>query len=789
MLREITNRLGRAVLAVCALALMAPAAQAQLQLSVVSGRVLGPDGMPMPNAHVDLLDPLGQRVLSATSDDSGRFRLRSVAAGVYHLMAEAPALRSQVHRITLVNGLSAEVDLRLSPHLLENIAVAGDAGGSGGSSGTTLAGESVRRAPAAQRHNALRAAVATTPGWTSEDNGLVHYRGVDDGLLVVLDGVPVYERLDPQFGGRFDPLAMESVRVHSGFVPPEFGLRSGGVIEVRSRGAAVGSWSGMLDAGTGTYASHALSGLVQGPLGSNASVTASLGGERSRRFLDPGSLDNLHNEGSTAGGEAELVWALGASLVTLRGGHHGSSFDVPNTQEQEDAGQDQRQELGQSFGTATWQRTWSSRTVSQVALFGRFTSGELFGSFFDTPLSAGAHRAQDRWGLLAAVTHERGRHRLKGGLEASEIRLDERFHFFVTDLEAGEEAGLSEAALEHDSENPFDFRGRVRRPIYSVYVQDSWRPLDRLTLDVGVRYDRSRLLLTEDQWSPRLGVSYRWGRATLRASLNRFFQPPQTEYLLLSSSPQAQALSPFVEELGAGGAEVRAERQTALEFGCEFWMGPLRADAAVWQRRIRNQGDPNVFFGTTVIFPNAVDRGDAKGLDLRLELPRRQGVSGFVTYTLAKIDQYGPINGGLFLEDEIIDIGPGTKFTPDHDQRHALSAEVSYEADSLGFWAATAARYRSGTPLEVEEDQLDELAQRPGADLVDFEAGRVEPYAVFDVQAGQRLMRQRGVELSLRAAVLNLTNARYAFNFGNPFSGTHFGAPRTFRLDLKLAMR
>src|SRR5207245_2023103 len=83
------------------------------------------------------------------------------------------------------------------------------------------------------RRNALRAAVATTPGWTSGDNGLMHYRGVDDGLLLVLDGVPVYERLDPQFGVGFDPITLEAVRVLSGFIPPEFGLRSGGVSAAR----------------------------------------------------------------------------------------------------------------------------------------------------------------------------------------------------------------------------------------------------------------------------------------------------------------------------------------------------------------------------------------------------------------------------------------------------------------------------------------------------------------------------------------------------------------------------
>jgi hypothetical protein len=37
----------------------------------------------------------------------------------------------------------------------------------------------------------------------------------------------------------------------------------------------------------------------------------------------------------------------------------------------------------------------------------------------------------------------------------------------------------------------------------------------------------------------------------------------------------------------------------------------------------------------------------------------------------------------------------------------------------------------------------------------------------------------------VRAAALNLFNARYAYNFGNPFSGTHFGAPRTLSLAIR----
>ena len=198
-----------------------------------------------------------------------------------------------------------------------------------------------------------------------------------------------------------------------------------------------------------------------------------------------------------------------------------------------------------------------------------------------------------------------------------------------------------------------------------------------------------------------MGVSYRLGSATLRASFNRFFQPPQTEYLLLSSSPEAQALSPFVDELGTGGADIHAERQNAFEVGAEVWLGrAVRADVAVWRRWIRNQGDPNVFFGTTVIFPNAVDRGEARGLDLRLEMLRRKGVSGFLTYTLAKIDQYGPINGGLFLEDDVIEIGPGNEVharpRPAARRDRASSATKTSASASASPWpAATAAARRS----------------------------------------------------------------------------------------------
>jgi hypothetical protein len=221
--------------------------------------------------------------------------------------------------------------------------------------------------------------------------------------------------------------------------------------------------------------------------------------------------------------------------------------------------------------------------------------------------------------------------------------------------------------------------------------------------------------------------------------------------------------------------------------GVDQWFrGALRLDAAFWSRHVRNYADPNVFFGTTIIFPNSVASGSARGFDVRLEMARYRGWSSYVSYTLSKVEQVGPINGGLFLEESILDIGAGTRFTPDHDQRHVAAGGVTYASGD--FSASLAARYQSGTPLEVEEDGLVDLMERRGAELVNFDSGRVRPYAVIDLAVAQTLHRGSRTETSVRIGLMNLTNRNYALNFGNPFSGTHFGAPRSVRAELRIGL-
>ena len=66
--------------------------------------------------------------------------------------------------------------------------------------------------------------------------------------------------------------------------------------------------------------------------------------------------------------------------------------------------------------------------------------------------------------------------------------------------------------------------------LYGVYVQDEWRPFQRLTINYGIRYDLNDAFVHADQFSPRIGAIYEFPtQTTLHGGYARYFTPPPTE--------------------------------------------------------------------------------------------------------------------------------------------------------------------------------------------------------------------------------------------------------------------
>jgi len=768
-------------------------ALSQNQAGSVYGNVEDQNGAAVPAANVHLLNRLtGYRATIASGSD-GSFAFHNVPFADYELSFSSTGFALSTRTVTISSNVPVRFDVRLAVSGTSAEVTVGDlVEQSATQTQTQISAERLRNMPLARRNRGLSNAIASTPGITTENNGLLHVRGVEDGILYVIDGVPLTDRVDLASASSYDIGDVRSIQVITGNFPAEFGGRSGAVAVVQARSGIDEKLSGEFTAGAGNFATNDVSGQIAAGWRQTFGLFASAGAAGSDRYLDSVDPGNFNNHGFRRNFSFRTDWQPGEKdALFINFGANGANIDVPNDSIQQLAGQRQRQRFGDDSEAVSWQHIFRSNVVTNLVLFRRRTETRLFPSEFDTPITATADRQQTRAGALASISFTGGGHSFKGGFEATHIRLLESFSFAITDKGLAEERGVSDEALEFTPGDPFVFADRRSGRYLAAYIQDQFTPFKTFTVNAGLRYDHSELPATDNQLSPRIGIAYYIPRTgtTLRASFNRLFQPPQVENLLLSDSDQARELSPFADD-GPGGTRVRAERVSAYEVGAvQNIAGIARLDVAYWRRDFRNFGDPNTFFNTTIVFPNSVSKGFARGTDIRLDILERRGVSAYASWTNSRILQTGPINGGLFLTDEFAEIGPGTKFIPDQDVRNVASFAVTYNSAERRWFAAFGGRYESGVPLEVDDERLAQLMNTPGADLVNFDRSRVRPWAIFNLQAGWHLLRKEKYAVRLEANIENILNHRFAYNFGSPFEGTHFGHPRLVGARMTVTFR
>jgi outer membrane receptor protein involved in Fe transport len=662
-----------------------------------------------------------------------------------------------------------------------------------GSTQVTMAEDFIKRNPRVNRNRGLQEIVATAPGTATENNGLIHFRGVDDGVLYVMDGVPIVDRLDAVSASPIDTDAIHSLQVITGNIPAEFGGRNGSVVVVHPKSGIDTPLTGALQLGGADFNTRDLAASAGGKLSKPFGFFFNGATHASARFLDPVDLRNFNNNGGGVTLNLRSDWhATARDIVLFNISANGSGFNVSNDEDQQEHGQRMKQRLRDNSQAISWQRVWSANTVTNLAYFHRTHESVLRSNERALPLFAEQDRQHTRNGLVASLSHTRGGHNFKTGFEVQRVSPRESFKFYVTDEEEAEEREVSAKAIEFDEDDPFVFRDRATRHQFSAYAQDAFAVTKNLTVQLGLRYDRSTLLVRDQQFSPRLGAAYYLPKTktAIRASFNRLYQPPQVDNLLLAASAQARHLSPFEDATHSGGADIKPEKLSAYEVGfAQDVRGWFKLDAAYWWRNFRNVGDPNVFFNTTIITPNSVAKGWSRGVDVRLDVPERKGFSGYLSYTNMRLLQIGPINGGLFLTDEFIEIGPGTRFIPDQDQRNTVSFAINYQHQPSSLLLSFSGRHESGVPLEVDAERLEELKSALGAELVSFARGRVKPRTIFNFTAGITLWRQERVNCVVQFDVQNLFDRAFAYNFGNPFEGTHFGAPRRWGGSLRFSFR
>jgi len=823
----------------CALSLSG-FAQSLGSAGTVSGTVTDPNNAVIKGATVVIQNSVTGYRRTATTDSSGAFRFTDVPPNNYQLTVTASEFRTASQSVTVrtlvpinlnipmtVSGVSSTVEITSSENILENIPT----------THTDVDQSLIARLPVRSPGSGLSDVVTfAAPGVVADSNGLFHPLGDHAQASISFDNQPISDQASKAFSTQPPLNAIQSLEVITGAPPAEYGDKTSLVINaITHSGLGQKRPTGSLLTQYGTFGtSNTEASLGFG--GAKAGNFASFNFERSGRFFDAPEFAVLHDEGKSLSIFDRLDYSPGAKdtfhLNLLLGRNR---FQIPNTFEQEDLGQDQRQ-LVRSLNIAPgYVHIFSPSTVLTVNPYYRLDQIWFYPSadpLSDQTTTINQQRRLTNTGIRADIAYTKGKHNAKFGVQASHTFLTEAFQFGITDPAFNDPAsdsflpGLAPFDLTRGG-SLFTFNGHTDIKQVAAYAQDAIT-LGNLALNLGVRFDNYAGITEDHLWQPRLGIAYHLKptNTVLRASYSRTFETPYNENLILSSVTGGNGLADGI--LGDATAQpLKPGQRHQFNVGLQQGLGRhFVVDADYFWKRTRNAYDFNVILNTPIYFPISWNKSKLDGVSARVNMSDYKGLSAFFVAGHTRARYFPPESGGLFFNSDL----PGGVFRIDHDQAYQQTMQVQYQfrgIEKIQPYIAFSWRYDSGlvagsvpdfaTALSLSPDQQAQIGLFCGSafatplqgltDCADSNRGatrlriladgtadddhnppRITPRHLFDLSVGtDNLMRTEHMHVTLRLTAINLANKDALYNFNSTFSGTHFVTPRAFSAQVGLA--
>ena len=223
------------------LLVMGGAAAAAPATSTIAGRVVDPEGAPLPGAIVVVA---GTQLGAATGMD-GRYTVSAVPPGAHEVECSLIGYGTQSRRVALVAGEPTRLDFRMAEEVIRLSAITVTPSrfaimGNEPHARQALTEEQIQSLP--HLGEDIYRAVTRLPGISASDySAKFTVRGGEhDEVLVLLDGLQLYEpfHLKDIAGGALsivDVAAIEGIDLLTGAFPAEYGDRLSGVFQIRSR--------------------------------------------------------------------------------------------------------------------------------------------------------------------------------------------------------------------------------------------------------------------------------------------------------------------------------------------------------------------------------------------------------------------------------------------------------------------------------------------------------------------------------------------------------------------------
>ena len=762
----------------------AGAAQASKALRrTVTGTATDALGRPLKGANVELQNSAGKVVARTKSDAEGRFTFIGVAPGVYAIVAKKASFKAATSIVSVAASGAKPLTLALQSEAALSMAVVAQRLNKARNSLSPETGGSVYRfsEQAIQdlpqgNNTALNDVLLQAPGVVQDSFGQLHVRGDHANLQYRINGVQLPEGITG-FGQVISPRFAQSVSLLTGALPAEFGLRTAGVIDIKTK-------DGLLENGGDVEFYGGQRSTIQPSFeygGSIGKFSYFVTGQyfSTTRGVEPPTPgpSPIHDQSYQGQGFGYFSYFLSPttrlSLITGSDVNHfqiGANPDQPQVFKLSgvpvypSAGVDENQFEQNYFGVFALQGTIGSNFDYQIAPFSRYSTVSFYPDFDGDLIFNGAASRVFRsdWGngvqidttYRAFASHT---FRLGGYFDAERAEIDNHEATFPVNQATGIPSTVPISIVDNKA---------LQTWIYSVYAQDEWKPIEKLTINYGVRFDLYDGLERADQASPRVGAVYNLFRhTTLHAAYARLFTPPPTELVTVESIQKFATTTGAPASLGNGNPTV--ERDHYFDAGATQQIIPgLNVGIDSYYKKAADLIDEGQF-GPALIFETF---NYAKG--------RVYGVEQTSSYTHENLYLYENFDYSVaqgtqvesgqfnFAPDELAFIKTHYIFL-DHDQTFSASAGAVY--NWRGFKFSIDGIYGSGLRAGFAN------------------TGNLPYYIQLDAGITKRFVVPKAGPMEVRVAVVNLNDRTYEIRNGTGIGvfAPQFGPRRAFLGGIK----
>ena len=578
-----------------------------------------------------------------------------------------------------------------------------------GASTYTIGADAIDAQPGGD-NNLLNQVVLQAPGVAQDSFGQLHVRGEHNGLQYRLNGIIIPEGISV-FGQTLDPRLVGSLKLITGALPAEYGLRTAGIIDVTTKSGSLAP-GGDISVYGGSHSEIQPSFDYGGSSGSlNYFVSADFNTNTLGIESPDGSINPLHDRTKQYHGFAYLRDIVDdSSAVTAIVGTSNDIFQIPNQRGLQPIGLDGIIGLGPMGQlTANGQFLFPSESLNEdqreithyaivnylrtqgpvdvsASVFGRYSSlfftPDPLGDLLFNGIAQTAYKRDTAYGFQAESAYHLGTdHTVRGGVI---YQADDLISRTSSDVLRVDGAGNQ---MVPDFPLTIVDNGTKHAWSYSVYLQDEWKIIPTLTLNYGVRYDEFRAFDAESQLSPR--INFVWqptDTTTIHGGFSRYFSPPPIE--LVASTDIALFDGTTAAVADHTDTTPKAERADYYDIGVQQQLAAgLVLGLDGFYKASHNLIDEGQFGAPIILTPFNYKTGRQYGVEVTGNFDNGGPFSAYVNAAYERAVGRDIVSSEFqFSPDDLAFIA--THFIPlDHQQIVSVSAGATYTWKTFRFSA------------------------------------------------------------------------------------------------------